>query len=98
MGSPRGLPIHQDGKGLFLHHYYMNPNLAGFVDAHPLIHSYVPRSLRWLKSFFSPKFGDAHTNIYRDSYGGFLKWGYPEIIHVNRVFHVLTIHFGDPAF
>lgn len=39
MGSPRGLPIHQDGKGLFLHHDDMNPNLAGFVDAHPLIHS-----------------------------------------------------------
>ena len=30
------------------------------------------------------------------TYGGFLKWGYPQIIHLNGMFHY--IHFGVPPF
>jgi hypothetical protein len=30
--------------------------------------------------------------------GGFLKCGYPQIIHFTRIFHLQTIHFGIPAF
>ena len=28
----------------------------------------------------------------------FLKWWYPQIIHFNRGFHYITIHFGIPPF
>lgn len=31
-------------------------------------------------------------------YGGFLKWGYLQIIHVSRIFPLQTIHVGVPPF
>ena len=30
--------------------------------------------------------------------GGFLKWGYPQIIHFNRIFHEINHPFGLPPF
>ena len=32
------------------------------------------------------------------SYGGFLKWEYPKIFHVNRIFHQILGYFGVPPF
>ena len=31
-----------------------------------------------------------------DSYGGFLKWGYPQIIYFNRTFHYTQSILGYP--
>ena len=36
--------------------------------------------------------------IYKESYGGFLKWWYPQIIHFNRVFHYKPSILGYPYF
>ena len=30
------------------------------------------------------------------TYGGFLKWGYPQIIHFDRIFHSKQSIFGYP--
>ena len=44
------------------------------------------------------------TNIFSNglkpptSYGGFLKWWYPQIIHFNRVFHYKPSILGYPYF
>ena len=37
-----------------------------------------------------------HTNIY--IYGGFLQWGYPQLIHFNRIFHYEPDILGNPIY
>ena len=43
---------------------------------------------------FSKVFGQSTCK----SFGGFLNWGYPQIINLSRIFPLWTKHFGNPPF
>ena len=43
--------------------------------------------------------GMVYYVLFTHMYGGFLKWGYPQIIHFNRIFHELNQPFwGFPIY
>ena len=39
-----------------------------------------------------------YIHIYIYIYGGFLKWGYPQIMHFNRIFHYKPSILGTPIY
>ena len=94
MGVPENVkPIHLD---MGQNHKAVDP--SWFVRSvclyiHAFNHRMLASNIRYV-----PVYIYYYTYIYIYIYGGFLKWGYPQIIHFNRMFSykLRIIHFGYP--